>query len=138
MQKIYGRMVVDLKRAIGAESHNEHNVPRVDGTIMLAAWTNVKDHQVEMYRDMCDESWWWWRACEHMDEMRRGRSSMVGWSRLHETDDNELRVMKSCEALRCGTTTTCARGRSSRLCGQVSRYRRVPTSCGDADQTLRR
>lgn len=92
--------MLDLKLLIGLHSREFDHLPRVDKVTVKAVLETLKDANCTVTADMSPADWCWWRVMEHVREVNCPTSSVRDWVKLEPDEEDEPRVMETCEALR--------------------------------------
>lgn len=92
--------MIDLKVLIGVHSWESHDLPRMDKATVKAAVKVVNDSECTLRRVMSTEDWYWWRVAEHIQEVDHPTQTVRDWMKLDPSDEDEPRIIETCEALR--------------------------------------
>lgn len=129
-QRRVGAMLIDLKVLIGMLSREVHDLPRMDPLIIKAAVKVVEANDCTVQLDMSKDDWTWWRVTEHIREVNHPTQTVRDWMKFEPTDEDEPRVIETCEALRQGMGGPCPNPNGHEialhLCKGVSPFEHLP------------
>lgn len=113
-------LMMDLKILIGTHAQEGDDFPVMDNALLRKAQTLIMDWPATLKRDMTTAEWYWWRTCEHIQEVLAPTFGLRDWIKLEPTDEDEPRVVETCEAKRDYYGGPCETVNALRLCQQVS------------------
>ena len=117
---------MDLKVIIGVHSKIGDALPLMDSDLVQDALGIADETSIDVSRQMSNDDWYWWRTCEHIQEVHRPTAGIREWMKLCSTDDEEPRVIETCEMERtdfAGEKSPCdGGGVQLYLCQRVRRF----------------